>query len=207
VSLLLVTHGIEIWRFRMTKLLHAATGLTVLMMMAVAGPAATISISDLTDGMPIVQVSPDLVSVQIILSLEKAVITGLLTGIQITPGTRSVILTEPPSDPFGPFESDFLTLTIGAAAPTFSLTFESDGAANYLMDLAALPPGTPTLPETGDFQDVSTALNSGAFVILAASDLATPEVPEPDARLLLSAGLLLIYFSLNRLKRTSHSNK
>ena len=75
------------------------------------------------------------------------------------------------------------------------------------MDLAALPPGTPTLPETGGFQDVSTALNSGAFVILAASDLATPEVPEPDARLLLSAGLLLIYVSLNRLKRTSHSNK
>jgi hypothetical protein len=145
------------------------------MMMAFAVPAATISISDLTDGMPIIQVSPDLGTVQITLTFERAVITGLLpTGVQLTPGTRPVILSEPTSDPFGPLQSDFLTLTIGAAAPTFSLTFASDGADNYLADLANLPPGTPTLLENGSLQDVSTALNSGSLMILAASDSGDP---------------------------------
>src|SRR5207245_872322 len=99
--------------FRMTKLVHTAFVLTALMMMAVTMPAATISISDLTDGLPIVQLSSDLSTAQITLTFERAVITGLLpAGIQLTPGTRSVILSEPASDPFGPPQSDFLTLTI-----------------------------------------------------------------------------------------------
>jgi hypothetical protein len=192
----------------MTKLFQAVVVLTALMMMAVAVPAATISISDLTDGMPIVQVSPDLGTVQITLTFERAVITGFVpAGIQVAPGTRSVILFEPTSDPFGPLQSDFLTLTIGAAAPTFSLTFASDGAANYLADLANLPAGTPTVLENGSLQDVSTALNSGAFTILAASDLATEEVPEPGTGLLLSVGLLLGCVGLIKLKKPGCSSR
>jgi hypothetical protein len=191
----------------MTKLVKVSVVLTGLMMMAVNVRGATISISDLTDGMPVVQVSPDLGTVQITLTLERAVISGILpTGIQVPVGTRSVIFSEPASDPFGPPQSDFLTLTIGGTAPTFSVIFASDGAANYSADLANLPPGTPTVLENGNLQDVSTALNSGALIISAASDLATPEVPEPGTGFLLSAGLLLIGQSLIRRKRTSSSN-
>jgi hypothetical protein len=188
----------------MTKPVRAAVGLAALMMMAVALPAASISISDLTDGLPIIQISTDITSVQTSFSFEQVVITGILPGIQLTPGTRSVILTEPASDPFGPPQSDFVTLTIGAAAPTFTLLFASDGAANYQANVAALPPTTPTLLENGALQDVSTLLGSGAFTITVQSDLTTLE-PEPDVRFLFGSGLLLIGIALFRFRKPSRT--
>jgi hypothetical protein len=171
--------------------IKAATVLTTSMIMAVLGNAATITVSDLLDGNPIVTTSTDLLDVQTSLSFEQAVITGLLpAGVQLPIGTRSVIMMEPAADPFGPRQSDFITLMIGAAAPTFSLTFESDGALNFARDVAALPANTPTVLEDGTLQNVSTALNSGAFLISAQSDLTSPE-PEPATWLLLLSGLLL----------------
>jgi hypothetical protein len=137
-------------------------------------------------------------------AFEHVFITGLLPNLTLQPGTRSVILTEPPSDPFGPFESDFVTLTIGAAAPTFTLLFESDGATNYQANVMALPPGTPTLIENGSLQSVSDILGSGAFTIQVQSDLTTLE-PEPDVRFLFGSGLLLIGAAVVRLKRPSRS--
>jgi len=162
------------------------------MMTAPAAAGAAITISDLLDANPIVTTSPDLINVDISISFERAAISGLVpAGATLQPGTRSVILIEPSGDPFGPPQSDFLTLTIGATAPTFSIVFESDGAANYASHVAALPAGTPTLIENGTFQELSTALNSGVFSIQVQSDLASSEVPEPSSWLLLVSGLML----------------
>jgi hypothetical protein len=173
----------------------AIKAVTVLMglTMAIAATAATITISDLLDGNPIVTTSTDLTGVQTVLTFERAVISGFLpAGLQVPVGTRSVILLEPAEDPFGPRQSDFITLTIGAAAPTFTINFASDGALNFDIDVAALPPGTPTLLETGGFQDVSGLLNSDGLAISIQSDLNSPEVPEPTSGMLLLSGLLLI---------------
>ena len=186
----------------MTKLVHGILCLTAFTMLPVTLPAATITISDLTDGAPTVTISSDITNTTTTLSFEQVTITGLFANV--APGTRSVILLEPPSDPFGPPQSDFLTLTVNVTAPTFTLLFESDGAANYLADLAKLPPTTPTLLENGNFQIVSDILNSGALGIAVQSDLTTNE-PEPDVRFLFSSGLLLIGVALVRLKRPSRS--
>ena len=189
----------------MTKLVRAALCLTALTMLAVALPAATITLSDLTDGFPTITTSPDISVTSTAFSFEQVIITGLLPNVTIAPGMRSVILTEPGSDPFGPPQSDFVTLTIVAGAP-FTLLFESDGATNYLANVAALPPTTPTLPENGAAQDVSSLLGlaSGTLTITVQSDLATLE-PEPDVRFLFASGLLLIGAALVRLKRPSRS--
>ena len=61
--------------------------------------------------------------------------------------------------------------------------------------------------ENGSLQNLSTALNSGAFTILAASDLATEEVPEPDTGLLLFVGLLLGCVGLIKLKKSGCSSR
>ena len=191
----------------MKKLVHAALCFTALtMLLAVASPAATITISDLTDGFPIITVSPDIGVTSTVFSAEQVTITGLIPNLILPPGTHSVILTEPASDPFGPPQSDFATLTIGAGAPTFTLLFESDGALNFLADLAKLPVPTPTLLENGNFQDVSALLGSGSFTITVQSDLVTPE-PEPDVRFLFTSGLLLIGVALVRLKKPSRSHR
>jgi hypothetical protein len=190
----------------MTKLVRATLYFTILTMLAVTLPAATITISDLTDGLPVITVSPDIVNVQSTFAFEQVLITGIIPNLGLPPGTHSVILTEPASDPFGPPQSDFVTLTIGAAAPSFSLLFESDGAATYLADVAALPPSTPTLLENGTFQDVSSILSSGAFTITVQSDLTTLE-PEPDVRSLFFEGLLLVGIAQVRLKRFSRSRR
>lgn len=184
----------------------AIKAITSLAMMAVASHAATITISDLLDGNPIVTISADLTNTTSVITFEQAVITGFLpAGLTVQPGTRSVILTEPASDLFGPRQSDFVTLIIGAAAPTFSLTFESDGALNFDRDIAALPPTTPTLLENGNFQDLSTLLNSGAFSISVQSDLQSPEIPEPPSGPLLVTGLVLGCIGLIRRKRAPAS--
>jgi hypothetical protein len=177
---------------------------TTLMMMTFSATAATITISDLLDGNPIVTTSADLTGAETALTFEKAVISGLLpAGVQLPVGTRSVILTEPAGDPFGPPQSDFITLTVGAAAPTFSITFESDGAVNFASDVAALAAGTPTVLEDGTFQNLSTALNSVALGISVQSDLTPSPEPEPAGWLLLLSGLLLISVAYIRRKRTA----
>jgi hypothetical protein len=190
----------------MTKSVRAILGLAVVVTMAAALPAATITISDLTDGLPVVTITPDISVTSTSFSFEQVIITGLIPNVTAVPGTRSVILTEPGSDPFGPPQSDFvtLTLTIGAAAPTFTLLFESDGAANYLRDVAALPANTPTVLENGSFQEVSNLLGSGSLTVTVQSDLTTLE-PEPDVRTLFASGLLLIGIALARFKKPSRS--
>jgi hypothetical protein len=171
--------------------------------MATTATSATLTISDLLDGNPILTTSTDLSDARTVLSFEKAVITGTLPASgQIAPGTRSVIFTEPTNDPFGPRQSDFVTFTLGAAAPTFSVTFESDGAANFASDVAALPANTPTVLEDGTFQNVSTLLASGTFAISVQSDLNSPE-PEPSSGILLVSGLLLAGLGYIRRKKTS----
>jgi hypothetical protein len=188
----------------MTKLVRAALCLALLTALAVTVPAATITISDLTDGLPTITVSTDISVTSMTFAFEHVLISGLIPNLTLQPGTHSVILTEPPSDPFGPLESDFVTLTIGAAAPTFTLLFESDGATNYQANVMALPAGTPTLLENGNAQNLSDILASGAFMITVQSDLTTNE-PEPDVRFLFSSGLLLIGAAVGRLKRPSRS--
>src|SRR5262252_3276153 len=178
---------------------------------ASAGSAgATISISDLTDGNPVVSTGTLTGSV-VTLSFERALITGQLnpdnSGEPIPVGTRSLIFDEPSGDPFGPRLSDFITLTAsnttgtGCVAPfpsgpcqNISVLFESDGAPNFDQHIAALPGGTPHLLETGTIQNVTALLNSlpGSLVILASSDLATSEVPEPTSLTLVGAGLILL---------------
>ena len=188
---------------------RAMRAVTVLAALALtAGPAtgASISIIDLLDANPTVTTSTDLIGVTTNITFEQAVITGLLpAGVTLQPGTRSVILTEPASDPFGPRQSDFVTLIIGATAPTFSLTFESDGAATFDRDVAALPAGTPTVLEDGTAQNLSTALNSGSFTITVQSDVGTSEVPEPGSALLLLTGLVLTCAGLSRSKKMSNT--
>ena len=171
---------------------------------------ATISISDLTDGNPVVSTGT-LTGAVVTLSFERALITGQLnpdnSGEPIPVGTRSLIFDEPSGDPFGPRLSDFITLTasavtgIGCVAPfpngpcqNISVLFESDGAPNFDQHIAALPGGTPHLLETGTIQNVTALLNSlpGSLVILASSDLATSEVPEPTSLTLVGAGLILL---------------
>jgi len=181
-------------------------GVIVLAALALmAGPAvgASISIIDLLDANPTVTPSTDLIGVTTNLTFEKAVITGILpSAVTVQPGTRSVILTEPASDPFGPRQSDFVTLIIGATAPTFNLTFESDGAAMFASDIAALPSGTPTVLEDGNAQNLSTPLNSGSFTITVQSDVGTAEIPEPASGLLLLTGLILTGAGLSGRKKT-----
>jgi hypothetical protein len=189
----------------MTKVKIRMVGVLTTLIMTGAASAATITISDLLDGNPIITLSSDLTGVQTTLSFEKAVISGVLpAGVQLPVGTRSVILTEPAADPFGPRQSDFITLVAGAAAPSFSITFESDGAANFASDVAALPAGTPTVLEDGTFQNLSTALSSGTLGISIQSDLNSPE-PEPAAWLLLLTGLLMISVRHILRKRTTNS--
>jgi len=172
--------------------------------------ATVVSISDLTDGNPVVSTGTLTGSV-VTLSFERALITGQLnpdnSGEPIPVGTRSLIFDEPSGDPFGPRLSDFITLTasavtgIGCVAPfpngpcqNISVLFESDGAPNFDQHIAALPGGTPHLLETGTIQNVTALLNSlpDSLVILASSDLATSEVPEPTSLTLVGAGLILL---------------
>jgi PEP-CTERM motif-containing protein len=178
--------------------------------------AATITITDLTDGLPVVTITgTGLFSAVILSSPEQTTVTGSLTDTippigLIASGTRSVVLIEPEGD-FNPPISDIITLTAGqmqfiAPPPgqipsftqTISLTFISDSS----RPLTA-PAGAVSLLETGTVQDLTSAnlLNSVSFItglpvnglrILVQSDLATPEVPEPSTWLLLGSGFVAL---------------
>jgi hypothetical protein len=171
--------------------------------------AATISISDLTDGNPVVSTGTFTGPV-VTLSFERALITGQLdpgnSSAPIPVGTRSLIFDEPTGDPFGPRLSDFITLTAtdvtgtgclatsGGPCQNITILFESDGAPNFDQHIAALPVGTPHLLEDGTSQDVTLLLNSqqNSLQIFASSDLATSEVPEPTSLVIVVAGLILL---------------
>jgi hypothetical protein len=177
--------------------------------------ASTITITDLTDGLPVVTITGTaFVSPVILSSPEQTIVTGILTdGLPpfnlITSGTRSVVLTEPVGD-FNPPISDIITLTAGPILsiapppgeifPTFTQTIRLTFISDSTGPLTA-PPGAVTLLETGTLQDLTpaTLLNSvstvtnfpgGGFSILVQSDLATPEVPEPATWLLFGSGLV-----------------
>jgi len=149
--------------------------------------AASITILDLTDGSPLV--TTDLADKSIDLAPEVAFISGNLSPPAVPPGIRSVILLEPPEDPFGPRASDFLTLDVGevmqdpAGGPPFrpiKVTFMSDGAPGFDQAVAALPTGTPTVDEDGTIQDVTHLLMStpGNLDIFVQSDFKSSEVPD-----------------------------
>src|SRR2546426_10373811 len=88
-----------------------ALALTVVEMGSISASAGTISISNLTEGLP--SITTDLQGITIALAFEEARIAINLAGGSIPTGTRSVILSEPLG--LGPPVSDFITLT--AAAP------------------------------------------------------------------------------------------
>jgi hypothetical protein len=189
-------------------LLNTVLLIAVVIAAVSAANAATITISDLTDGNPVVTTGT-LTAPIVTLSFESALITGQLDpGNSIGPviqGTRSVILDERSDDPFGPRISDFITLTASAVVTgpqcvagfglcqLITILFESDGALNFARDVAALPPTTPHVLETGTSQDLTGLLNSTTdrLQILATSDLATTEAPEPASLTLLGVGLTL----------------
>ncbi len=179
-------------------ILKISMALALLTLLIAPTQAAIISISNLTDGIPIV--NTDLTGKTITTAFEEALITGALligTVPPIAVGTRSVILLEPTIDPFGPRVSDFATLTVGEVQQgpagvfqVITLFFQSDGAAGFDRNVAALPANTPQIPETGDFQDVSSLLGSSPLLqIQLASDLATSEPAEPGSWMLLITGL------------------
>src|SRR5437879_1809419 len=82
--------------------------------------ATTITISDLTDGLPVVTITDTESDVSfpspvIVSSPEQTTITGIFMTVPpgaIASGTRSVVLTEPAGD-FNPPISDIITLTVG----------------------------------------------------------------------------------------------
>lgn len=181
-------------------ILNSGAVLALLTFLLNPAPAATISVSNLTDGNPIV--TTDLAGKEVTLAFEQAFVSGTLTLVAgtagLTPGTRSVLMLEPASDPFGPRVSDFATLTVGQVQfgaqglpfQTIQLFFQSDGAQGFDRNVAAIGSGAPTITETGDFQDVSALLASSPLLTVSlASDLATAEPAEPGTWMLLITGL------------------
>jgi hypothetical protein len=169
--------------------------------------AAYISIADFTEDAPDVQT--DLPGANVILTAEEVSIgVHVPVGLDpITPGVRSVILVNQPGDPEGPgLPSDFATITVGAVeildlmpVQLIQLIFQSDGAAGFDVNVALLPPGTPSIVETGALQDVSALLDTApALTVLLGSDVPAV-IPEPVTWI--SAGGALLGLAMYRRSR------
>lgn len=164
--------------------------------------ALLITFDDLLDGAP--AVTCDLEACAITTSFETAIATGLIrpaTSLSpLTPGTTFATMLEPAADPFGPRISDIIRLTAGQLQEDtlglfqrITVAFFSDGAAGFDQ---IIPPGVgaPGLLETGAFQDFTALLGIQFPVqnvqVLARSDLASTEAPEPASLALLGLGLV-----------------
>jgi len=165
--------------------------------------AGSINISDLTDGLPIVSVA-GFDNPTVNLAPEFADISVILrqaTSIQpLLPGTKFLLLNEPPSDPFGGPVSDIIRLvasqiSVDANGPfqTETVTFWSDGAAGFAAALALAGPNAPSILETGDPQDITAVLGinfpTQNLQIIVQSDIGGAEVPEPATLSLVALGL------------------
>ena len=172
--------------------------------------AAFISISDLTEGPPVVLT--DIPGPTLSLAAEEVTINfSLPIGLQeIVPGVRSVILLDPaggPDVPGGP--SDFVTIIVSLAAlgsQFIELDFQSGDSPGFDVNVAALQLlGAPEITETGSLQDVSALLNtSPALTVLVASDVEAASVPEPASGVFMVAGLLVIAVFAYRRRLRQH---
>jgi hypothetical protein len=173
--------------------------------------AAVISIDDTRPTGSVPNVFTDIVGTNITLAAEEVVIQiSLPVGPfgPVTPGIRSVILLNPPGEPFGP--SDFATITVSPPLPDIvgltqliELFFQSEGAVGFDVNVALLPPGTPAILETGRFQDVSGLLDTAPQlkILLASSVPGVEPIPEPATWMLAAAGIAAVGVSQRRLKR------
>ncbi len=178
----------------------------------VAPPQPSVSISDLTDGLPTVDVV-GLEACVITSAPEEAWISGIVPvqGNGLAPGNSGVFLLEPAADPLGPRVSDFLTLTVGnimrdpvggAPCQTVQIFFQSDGALNFDQNVASLsiPTPLPSILEDGTLQDLSGVglLNSGYLTIKAQSDYDSVEVPDGGSTGVLLGLAALVLGNLSR---------
>jgi hypothetical protein len=165
--------------------------------------AASISITDLTDGAPVV-VAAGLEGTTITTSPEFAEVSGLLRPATspnpLTIGTKFVLLTEPVSDPFGGTVSDIIRLVAsdfgqdaGGVFQTETVTFWSDGAAGFAAALAAAGANAPSILEIDGPQDITALLGitfpSQNLQVIVRSDVGGAEVPEPATLSLVALGL------------------
>jgi hypothetical protein len=167
-------------------------GLSAVLLALLVGSAAVhaqtrpfnVIITDLTDGTPVVTGNFGIPASG---APETIDVVGQLPLTAVAPGIRSVILTDPPGDPFPGIGSDTITLIvqpISTDLSTITILFNSD-------PLAGLPTNNvQTIPEDGTLQDLSVLLNSGALDIKVQSDVGTTtETPEPATLAIFGIGL------------------
>jgi hypothetical protein len=197
------------------------TGLALAIVLCGTGERASadvflVDINDAMDGNPIA--TGNLLGQVSAPSFESVTITGALDQANfITPGTRSVILTEPAADPFNQPNSDFLTLTAstvlaGQTTQGITIFFQSDSAPGFDQNIALLSTLGPVarVEENGMQQILSGLLNVDVnkFKITVTSDFASAEVPEinPGSMVsgiaLLLGGTLMMTGRLRRLAAT-----
>jgi hypothetical protein len=141
--------------------------------------------------------TPNLIQPDVSVDPEFAHITGLLNPSNainpLTAGTTFAVLTES----VGTDISDIIRLQVepispgGAPVQTITLEFWSDDFPDFASILALVPPGTPSVAETGTLQDISALLGTtGAGVqILVASTAEVVPTPEPATIALFGLGL------------------